>query len=426
MDDHRRREPAARNRDERPPSGGDKPRPPSGQSERGLDWLNFFMADVQTGFGSFVSFYLADQGWSQEYVGFALTAGKLSGVLWQMPGGALTDALRRKRLLVAIGAAMIAVSALLLALWPALPIVFVAEILHGLTGGIIGPAIAAISLGLVGRRAMSRRVGRNHRFDAAGNALTAGCLGLIGHALSTSAIFLVVAMLVVPTLVALARIRPQEIAYGRARNAAHHTEARDLHRFRDLLRNRGLLIFAVALTLYQFADASMAPLISEHLGSAKGGFAALVMAALIIVPQVIVAVAAPWVGHYAEEWGRKPILLIGLGLEPLRGVLFAISTALWSLIAAQILDGIIGAILTVMTVLVITDLTTGTGRFNFARGAVGAATGVAAAISTSATGVIAGAFGSPAAFLTTAGIAAAAALVLWLLLPECKPQQYLD
>ena len=89
---------------------------PSRQSERGLDWLNFFMADVQTGFWSFVSFYLADQGWSMEHDRFALTAGGLSGVAAQLSGGALTDAVRRKRLLVAIGILMIAASAILLAL----------------------------------------------------------------------------------------------------------------------------------------------------------------------------------------------------------------------------------------------------------------------------------------------------------------------
>jgi len=46
-----------------------------------------------------------------------------------------------------------------------------------------------------------------------------------------------------------------------------------------------------------------------------------------------------------------------------------------------------------MTVLVITDLTTGTGRFNLARGAVGTCTGIAAAVSTTATGVIAAGLG---------------------------------
>jgi len=122
------------------------------------------MADVQTGFGSFVSFYLADQGWSEENVGFVLTAGGLSGVVGQIPGGALVDAMRRKRLLIAVGTLMIAASAVLLALSRDFPAVFAAEVLHGATGAIIGPAIAAVSLGLVGRRAMSGRIGRNRRF----------------------------------------------------------------------------------------------------------------------------------------------------------------------------------------------------------------------------------------------------------------------
>jgi MFS family permease len=149
------------------------------------------MADVQTGFGSFVSFYLANQGWSTEHVGFALTAGGLSGVAAQLPGGALVDAVRRKRLLVALGILMIGASAILLALWPNLPVVFAAEILHGATGGIIGPAIGAISLGLVGRRAMSARIGRNQRFDAAGNALTAAGLGVLHNCFRRRPSFLV-------------------------------------------------------------------------------------------------------------------------------------------------------------------------------------------------------------------------------------------
>ena len=151
------------------------------------------------------------RGWSTEHVGFALTAGGLSGVAAQLPGGALVDAVRRKRLLVALGILMIGASAILLALWPNLPVVFAAEILHGATGGIIGPAIGAISLGLVGWRAMSARIGRNQRFDAAGNALTAAGLGVIAQLLSKTAIFFGVALLAVPTLVALSWIRPQEI-----------------------------------------------------------------------------------------------------------------------------------------------------------------------------------------------------------------------
>src|SRR5215471_2830302 len=150
----------------------------SQQSRQGLDWMNFFLADVQTAFGAFVAFYLADLGWPKDHVGLALTVGTLAGVISQIPGGALADAVRWKRGLAAIGIGMICASALLLALMPSFALVFFAEILHGLTAGIVTPAIAAISLGLVGRRAMSLRTGRNYQFNAAGNALTAGFNGI--------------------------------------------------------------------------------------------------------------------------------------------------------------------------------------------------------------------------------------------------------
>src|SRR6516164_7467513 len=179
----------------------------SRQSRQGLDWMNFFLADVQTAFGAFVAFYLADLGWSKDHVGLALTVGTLAGVISQIPGGALADAVRWKRGLAAIGIGMICASALLLALMPSFALVFFAEILHGLTAGIVTPAIAAISLGLVGRRAMSLRTGRNYRFNAAGNALTAGLMGLAGQYFAKSAIFFGAAALCIPALIALSRIR---------------------------------------------------------------------------------------------------------------------------------------------------------------------------------------------------------------------------
>src|SRR6266852_9073517 len=123
----------------------------SDRSRRGLDWTNFFMADVQMGFGSFLAFYLADVGWSMQDIGLALTAGGLVGVAAQIPGGALADEVHWKRGFAALGVLAIAATALILALRPSFPLVFVAEVLHGLTGGIVGPAIAAISLGLAGR-----------------------------------------------------------------------------------------------------------------------------------------------------------------------------------------------------------------------------------------------------------------------------------
>src|ERR1700751_2628667 len=101
--------------------------PASPRSRRGLDWTNFFIADIQTGFGTFVAFYLADLGWSEASVGLALATGGLAGVVGQIPGGALTDAVPWKRGLIAAGILMICAAALIFALAPTFVLVFAAE-----------------------------------------------------------------------------------------------------------------------------------------------------------------------------------------------------------------------------------------------------------------------------------------------------------
>ena len=398
----------------------------SDQSRRGLDWTNFFLADVQMGFGSFLAFYLADMGWSKQDVGFVLAAGGLAGVLAQIPGGALADAVPWKRGLAALGIVAIAASALILAWRPSFHTVLVAELLHGLTGGIVGTAIAAISLGLAGRHGMSTRVGRNFRFAAAGNALTAAIMGALGAYVANSAIFVATAILCIPALIALGRIRADEIDYVRARNAAKRDEGFSLHRVVDLARNRHLLLFAGCLMLFHFSNASLLPLVSQNLAQSKSEWSPLFMAGLVIGPQIIVALLAPWVGYWSELCGRKPLLLAGFATEALRGVLLAIISDPTLMILVQLLDGITGAIMTVLTILIVTDLTTGTGRFNLTQGVVGTLTGVAAAVSTAATGFIVSRLGDVVGFLSLAGITCMGLGALWLFLPESKPAEYLD
>jgi MFS family permease len=399
--------------------------PASGQSRRGLDWMNFFIADVQSGFGTFVAFYLAQLGWAQSSVGAALTAGTISGVLSKIPGGAVADALQWKRGLAAAGILMIGTAALILALAPSFVAVFLAEILHGVTAGIITPAIAAISLGLVGRRAMSVRTGRNYRYAAGGHALTAALMGVTGAFLSENAMFIAAASLCIPALFFLSRIRPDEIDYARARNA-NKEQAANVARVLDLAKNRGLVLFTVTLVLFQLADASMLPLVGENLAGAVHGHASLWMSGLIIVPQIIVAIFAPWVGYHSERRGRRPLLVIGFAAEPIRAGVLALTAAYPFLVVAQVLDGISGAIIGVLTVIVITDLTAGTGRFNLAYGTVTALSGVAASVSTGVTGVVSQTLGRTTAFLLIAAIASSAVIVSWLFLSETRPENYPD
>jgi len=269
-----------------------------------------------------------------------LTAAGLAGLMSQLPGGALLDAIRSKRLAVALGAAMVAAGALIIAVWPSFPLVLTALVLQEITGGFLGLAIAAISLGLVGHAALAERLGRNQRFASTGGVVAAGLMGLIAYFLSYRAIFFAAAALVLPLLAALCRIRSADIHFSRASGVPDHQGQSEPSRarLRSLLKSRGLLIFAGCVFLFQMANASMLPLASETFAYSKEALSSLIVSALIMVPQVIVAIMAPWAGRRANIWGRRPLLLVGFAALPIRALVFAWTTNPTILIAAQILD----------------------------------------------------------------------------------------
>jgi MFS family permease len=396
---------------------------PSGASLRGLDEVNLLLAGALSGFGPYVAAFLAEQNWTQQSIGFVLTAGGFAGLLSQLPGGALLDAVQSKRNAVALGAGMVAAGALIIAVWPSFPSVLVALVLQGVTGGFLGLAIAAISLGLVGHAALAERLGRNQRFASTGGVCAAGLMGFIAYFLSYRAIFFVAAALVLPLLAALGRIQPSDIHFGRASCLPDHhgPSAPPRARLRSFWKTRGLLIFAGCVFLFQLANASMLPLAGEAFAYSKEALSSLIVSALIMVPQVIVAIMAPWTGRRANMWGRRPLLLVGFAALPIRALVFAWTSNPMILIVAQLLDGVSGTMLGVLTALIVADLTAGTGRFNLAQGFVGTISGIGASLSTTLSGLVAGSLGRAAGFLGIAAVALAAVLLLWLLMPETNP-----
>ena len=392
---------------------------PSGTSLRGLDAVNLFLAGALSGFGPYVAVFLAEQKWTQQNIGFVLTAGGFAGLLSQLPGGELLDTIQSKRMAVALGAAMVGAGALIIAVWPTFPLVLAALLLQGITGGFLGLAIAAISLGLVGHIGLAKRLGRNQRFASTGGVVAAGLMGLVAYFLSYRAIFFAAAALVLPLLVALGRIQPSDIHFGRASCLPDHQGPR-ASRW-SVWKNRKLITFAGCVFLFQMANASMLPLAGEAFVYSKDAFSSLIVSALIMVPQVIVATVAPWAGRRANTWGRRPLLLVGFAALPIRALLFAWTANPTILIAAQLLDGVSGTMLGVLTALIVADLTMGTGRFNLAQGFVGMISGVGASLSTTLSGLVAGSLGRAAGFLGIAAVALAAFLLVWLRMPETNP-----
>src|SRR5882724_1506661 len=403
-----------------PPAPGGKQKP-SRESQRGLDWFIFFLADVQTGFGPFVAVYLTTQKWTQVEIGLVLSIGGVIGLLGQMPGGAIVDAARSERLVAGLAVATIGCSALAYAAWPIFPVVVAAATLHAAASCVLGPAIAAISLGLVGPLAIGERLGRNARFASLGNGTAAAVMGTAGYLLSSRSVFLVTFILAIPTLLALARIRDREIdvaqAHGSVPREVPDTKATSVL---SLVRQRPLLIFASSVLLLQLANAAMLPLMAGVVTTRSAQWAPVLIAACIIVPQAIVALTSPSVGRMAQQRGRRPLLLLGFGALAIRGVLFATVTDPYLLVAVQLFDGITAAVFSVMVPLIVADVAFGSGHFNLAQGIVGTATGIGASLSNVLAGYVSDHLGHSVAFLGLSGIGCVGLCLIALVMPETK------
>jgi MFS family permease len=404
------------------PAGGETPAAPSRRSLRGLDWFVFFVADVQTGFGPFVSVYLTTQRWTQVDIGLVLSAAGFVSLIGQMPGGALVDKARSERFVAGIAVATICISALTYAALPIFPTVLAGSILHAAASCVLGPAIAAISLGLVGHAVIGERLGRNARFASIGNGLAAAAMGATGYFFSARAVFIVTVLLLIPALLALRAIAENEIDPERAHGAPpRHLSAKARARPGALMNNRPLLIFAGCLLLFHLANSAMLPLVGSVVTMKSARWATLIIAACIVVPQIVVAAMSPWIGARAQIWGRRPLLIIAFAALPIRGLLFVVISDPTILVAVQILDGITAAVFAVMVPLVVADLTRGTGRFNLGQGILGTATGTGASLSATLAGYLTDRFGSAAAFSSLAAVAFVGLTLVWLLMPETRP-----
>jgi hypothetical protein len=301
-------------------------------------------------------------------------------------------------------------------------VIVAAAILHSAASSVLGPAMAAISLGLVGHAAIGERLGRNARFASIGNGLAAAAMGACGYFLSAGSVFIVTAVLVGPALLALFTISSREIDPDSAHGGTPQPPAdRSPTHIRHLLRNRPLLILAGCVLLFHLANAAMLPLVGSILTTRSSDWATVLIAACIVAPQIVVALFSPWVGRQAGVWGRRPLLLLAFAVLPIRGLLFAVVADPYLLVAAQLLDGISGAVLAVIVTLMIADLTRGTGHFNLAQGIVGTATGIGASVSTTFAGYLSDHFGNAVAFSGLAAIAAAGLAAVWAMMKETRP-----
>lgn len=386
-----------------------------------LDGLNFFLADVRDGLGPYLAIYLlAVHKWDPASIGVVMTLAGIAALITQGPAGALIDRTRSKRAVIAVAAILVTVSCLLLPFVSSFSLVAVTQAASAIAASVFAPAISAISLGITGPRAFTRRTGRNETFNHAGNAVAALLAGGLAYLFGPVVVFYLMGFMAAASIVAVSCVSAKAIDHEVARgfDPAHSNDHEQPSGISVLLANRPLLVFAICCALFHLANAAMLPLVSQKLAQINLQMATPLTSACIVAAQLVMVPMAWLVGLKADVWGRKPLLLAGFLILPLRAMLYTLSNNPYWLVAVQMLDGIGAGIFGALFPVIVKDLTQGTGRFNVSLGALSTVFGLGAALSSSLAGLVVQQAGYNAAFLTLAGVAAVALALVWLAMPE--------
>ncbi|GGB27629.1 MFS transporter [Sphingomonas metalli] len=396
---------------------------------RALDAMNFFLADVRDGLGPYLAIYLVSvrgptHGWNEASAGLVMTIAGIAGLIANAPAGALVDRSKAKRAILVAAALAVTLASLALPLSHGFLAVTAGQSLAAMAAAAFAPGIAAISLGIVGPKAFTARVGRNEAFNHAGNAVAAALAGVLAWRFGPVVVFWLMAGLAALSIVAILSVDGSAIDHAVARGCADDEEAQERdgppQSLRQVLMGTPALgIFALACFLFHLANAAMLPTVGQLLGREVGSSQATSLtAACIVGAQLVMVPVAVLVGRYADRWGHRPILLAGLAVLALRGLLYPLSNAPAWLLFVQLLDGIGAGIFGALLPVVVAAIMRGTGRFNVAQGAVATVQGLGGALSTTLAGAVIVGLGYTAAFLTLAVVAVVGLVLVAWKMPE--------
>jgi len=389
---------------------------------RALDAANFFLADVRDGLGPYLAVYLlTEQHWDEARIGLVMSIATVAGIVAQTPAGALVDATRAKRLVMVVAAIMVTLASLSLPLFPGFVPVAISQGIAQAAAVVFPPAIAAVSLGIFGHAAFTRRIGRNETFNHAGNAVAAGLAGLSAFWFGPTVVFYLLSAMAIASLVSILAIPEAAIDHDLARGLDDgDTRSEQPSGLAVLLTCRPLLVFAICVLLFHLSNAAMLPLVGQKLALQDKNMGTSLMSACIVAAQVVMVPFAMLVGAKADRWGHKRFFLAALLILPIRGALYTLSDNPFWLVGVQLLDGVGAGIFGAIFPVIVADLMRNTGRFNVAQGAIITAQSIGAALSTTLAGFVAVGAGYSAAFITLGATAAIGAIVGLLALPETR------
>ncbi|WP_267435358.1 MFS transporter [Sphingomonas sp. GM_Shp_1] len=407
------------------------PRPSHARRERlpALDAMNFFLADVRDGLGPYLAIYLVSvrgpsHGWNEASAGVVMTIAGIAGLIANAPAGALIDRVHAKRAVLVAAAVAVTLASASLPFVEGFWAVAAGQSLAAIAASVFAPGIAAISLGIVGPKAFTARIGRNEAFNHAGNAVSAALAGLLAWKFGPVVVFWLMAGLAALSIGATLSLDPKRIDHAMARGCSDDDEEADddcdpPSLWQTLKGAPTLAWFAAAGFLFHLSNAAMLPSVGQMLAREVGGDKATSLtSACIVGAQLVMVPVAMIVGRKADHWGHRPIMLVAFAVLAARGLLYTVSDAPGWLLAIQLLDGVGAGILGALGPVIVAAIMRGSGRFNVAQGAVTTIQGIGGALSTSLAGVMIVGAGYHAAFWLLAAIAGGGLVLYRLVMPE--------
>ncbi|WP_202423886.1 MFS transporter [Duganella margarita] len=402
-------------------------RAPSRASLLALGLLNFFLADARDGLGPFLDAYLSTKGWAPMDLGLLATVGGVLGLVAGMPAGALTDRSHAKRLLVVAPVTLITLMSFLCLAAPSRWMVFSTQALAAVAGVLIGPAVAAISLGLVGAQRFGQQLGKNESWNHAGNLVLMGGTWAASVWFGLPGVAALMLVTTAATVAATLSIAPGSIDHAAARGMAGADSGGDISvseggavaqpsSLRALAGNRPLLWLSLALALFHFGNAPLARLIAQQFAvQMQRPFETTAVITMVSqVAALAAALAAPWLLRARRAGPAAVLALLSL---PLRGLLAWNFSEFGMIYPVQLLDGVGVGLLGILTPFMVERLTRGSGHFNLALAAVMTVQGIGAASSNVVAGYLVMRFGYPLTYLAHGAVAL---LAIAALLPALR------
>lgn len=388
------------------------------RAKRGLQALNFFMADMQAGIGPFLGVFLQQRGWATGPIGSVMTAGGVAGMICTVPAGAFIDHTDRKRWVVVVTGICTVAASFLILFSQAGIVVTASQVATAIAGAAIGPAVTGMTLGIVRQKGFNALNGRNQAWNHAGNMVGAGLSGFLGWKFGMPAIFFLAAAFGMLAIISVLSIPERAIDHQAARGLEESDKGDDTddgkaEGWRLLLRNRPILILAAALAFFHLGNGAMLPLYGLAVVGAGKGDAAIFTAETVVVAQAVMIVTALLAMQMAAGRGYWLVLLISFAALPIRGALAGTVIEHWGVWPVQALDGIGAGLQSVAVPGLVACLLNGTGRVNVGQSAVMTVQGVGASLSPAIGGWLAQSLGYHAAFYILGGFALAS-LALWI------------